>query len=551
MARDPGPKVGNRVLSLLLLGAVAASAAPPEGALSTRPGRNASPVATEATGAEHSAPARVARRRTEAAEAVVTDAVAGGEVFSYGRASSGPAAGSSPAAVAETPVAVDVAALATSDLVPVELTLPDGQRYRAVPEEIAARGPLSLLWRGRLVGNDGEEGEGVITVHDGHVAGLLTLPGRLLELVPEAEAGRARLLEIESSLFPPCGGGVASPEPLPRVAAVPQAQEGPIWIDVLVLYTPKARRAAGGQAQIETAVQAAVDVTNDAYANSRVTQRLYLAHTAEVSYDETGIPMERTLDWLRTNAAVAAMRRTYGADTVALIAESPDLCGIGYVMRDVSPAFESLAFSVTHRPCAVGIRTLAHELGHNMGLEHDPLNGPPPEEASYPWSFGHFVEHQFLTVMSYPDFCGAGCQRVGYFSNPGVRYRGFPTGIAQRRHNARTLDLTGPVVEDFRVGLSDPPDDFTVTVSQDRGVLVARAVYSLRWSSHPLAVGYHVYRTQGGGLPSRITGTPISETSYVETGPIGEEGRGYAVSAVLANGAETRRTQVLFGGEAP
>ncbi|MGH9379481.1 MAG: outer membrane beta-barrel protein [Thermoanaerobaculia bacterium] len=48
----------------------------------------------------------------------------------------------------------DALALSTSDLVPVDLTLPDGSRYRAVPREIVPRGGTGLLWRGRLLGDD-------------------------------------------------------------------------------------------------------------------------------------------------------------------------------------------------------------------------------------------------------------------------------------------------------------------------------------------------------------------------------------------------------------
>jgi hypothetical protein len=134
---------------------------------------------------------------------------------------------------------------------------------------------------------------------------------------------------------------------------------------------------------------------------------------------------------------------------VGLIVENGGgFCGIASVMRNPGSSFQSSAFQVTARGCAVGNLTYAHEHGHNMGFEHDPANGAPPNVASYPWSFGHNVSGVFRTVMSYQ--CPQGCTRVPHFSNPDVTQSGFPTGIAGHRDNHRTGDLTAPIVADFR-----------------------------------------------------------------------------------------------------
>lgn len=87
-------------------------------------------------------------------------------------------------------------------------------------------------------------------------------------------------------------------------------------------------------------------------------------------------------------------------------------------------------------------------------MEHNPENsivGSTPSAASYPWSFGHWVNGQFRTVMSY-DGCSAGCPRILHFSNPEIAVNGFATGIADRRDNALTGDLTAPIVAGFRSG---------------------------------------------------------------------------------------------------
>src|SRR6476659_8442454 len=62
--------------------------------------------------------------------------------------------------------------------------------------------------------------------------------------------------------------------------------DSPFRIDVMVVYTKKARSKAGGIAGIKAAIARAVAQTNQAYINSRVEQRLRLVHTAEIAYEE-------------------------------------------------------------------------------------------------------------------------------------------------------------------------------------------------------------------------------------------------------------------------
>ncbi|HKY08081.1 MAG TPA: putative Ig domain-containing protein, partial [Candidatus Binatia bacterium] len=114
-------------------------------------------------------------------------------------------------------------------------------------------------------------------------------------------------------------------------------------------------------------------------------------------------------------------------------------------------AFARYAFQVTALSCLTN-STLAHEHGHNMGMEHDPASaGTSPANASYPWSFGHNVNGVFRTIMSY-NVCSAGCPRVLHFSNPDVFYGGYRTGVGNQRDNAHTGDLTAATVAAFRSG---------------------------------------------------------------------------------------------------
>ena len=73
----------------------------------------------------------------------------------------------------------------------------------------------------------------------------------------------------------------------PGDPTVSQAGSGDFF-DLLVVYTPAARSAAGGTVGIESLIQLGVTETNLAYQNSGVIPRLRLVHTEEVSYTESG-----------------------------------------------------------------------------------------------------------------------------------------------------------------------------------------------------------------------------------------------------------------------
>ena len=59
-------------------------------------------------------------------------------------------------------------------------------------------------------------------------------------------------------------------------------------IDIPVVYTPAARRFAGGTAEIETEIDLRIAETNQAYLDGGVNQRLVLVAREEVEYTEAG-----------------------------------------------------------------------------------------------------------------------------------------------------------------------------------------------------------------------------------------------------------------------
>src|SRR5438309_1912655 len=332
------------------------------------------------------------------------------------------------------------------------------------------RGARSIVWRGR---GQLDRGNVTLTLHEGLLYGRVESGSDVYAIRPGPN-NRTLVEKINSDSFapewghdaathghekvpPPTGGDTLQQGSFTAPNAA--AADGTVQIVLMSVYTPQARAAAGGTTQIQAQIQAAVDQANTAFVNSNMVPRFFLSHTEEVPYNDSG-NIETDLNWVTSNATVASSRNTYSADMVSLITNNGGgYCGIGWVQRNPGSGFAGYAFQVTALGCLAN-STLAHEHGHNMGIEHDPASaGISPSGASYPWSFGHYVNGAFRTIMSY-DVCSISCPRVLHFSNPDVLYNGIPTGIVDKRDNAQTGDLTAPIVANFRLGggsANNPP----------------------------------------------------------------------------------------------
>ena len=385
-----------------------------------------------------------------AALAIVSSTASGGTAPTLFEFVPGPAGttGGRIEIVAAERIVVDVSAI-EKDPPSLRIPLLDGASPQATRTDFERRGAENMTWRGRFDTPGG--GRVTLTVLHGVVVGFIQHADRTYIIEPVRGGGHAQK-EINQDLYPECGGAELPGEtPFHMKYADPEiADDSGARIDVMVMYTPEARDAAGGVAAIEATAQAAVDIANTAFENSDVVTRFNLVH-AEVTIRHDSGDLYADLPWLRDDAGVAALRNAYAADLVSLMVENGGgYCGLGYVMRYPSASFADSAFQVTDRGCAVGNLSWAHEHGHNMGMEHDPANGTSPASASYPWSFGHFVDGSYRTVMSYSYPCPNGCTRVPHFSNPVVFHAGAATGIADQRDNHRTADSTAPIVANFR-----------------------------------------------------------------------------------------------------
>lgn len=225
-----------------------------------------------------------------------------------------------------------------------------------------------------------------------------------------------------------------------------------VTLDTLIVYTPAARVAAGGDIDtvtdddgIDTVTDEMVAETNRALRESGLDHiRVEIAGRREIAYVESN-DIETDLRWLSFRDdgfmdTVHNWRSEVRADFVHLIVYYPPgtdrRCGVAWPNLDVN-----WAFAVTGVEC--GGRIFAHELGHNLGLQHDRYqqekdNMPLTADGHY----GYVNQRAFdaggecwHTIMAYLTQCkDNGLPHEGFssplrFSNPRQDYRGQPLGV--------------------------------------------------------------------------------------------------------------------------
>ncbi|MGB1250194.1 MAG: zinc-dependent metalloprotease family protein [Candidatus Promineifilaceae bacterium] len=299
----------------------------------------------------------------------------------------------------------------------------------------------SHSWIGHVV--DSPMSQASFVVRDGVMIGVVFTNGRVYEIRYVGE-GVHMILQVNQSQFidhaPGWSEALHASQPSAHQVInnlISTADDGKV-IDIMVGYTDDARVAAGGTTAIQNTAQLAVDASNTAYRNSNVAQHMYLVHTAEFSYAESGSSFidlnrwEGKSDGFMDNAH--ALRNTYHADLMMLLTEDGGgYCGVANRPFTFSVGFENQAFGVTARSCAVGNLSFAHEAGHNMGLRHDwYVDSNTSTLGTAAHGFSNPAD-SWRTVMAYNSHCqavGGSCTRIAYFSNPNIFMGGDRMGVA-------------------------------------------------------------------------------------------------------------------------
>lgn len=422
-------------------------------------------------------------------------------VFSISEVPAARAKKSSIASVREAAISINFEALQRGREVRISIPLFDGKTYEAAPlssEGFELRAMNDFTWRGKIVAGK-FEGDVILTAKNGHLVGLIYSPEAVYEITPNGD--RTILMQLDQNLFPVCGGAIAGETSSAVTAPEGAGVDSGDRVDVMVVYTPASKNILGGDSQAQAFAQSSVDITNTTYINSKIVQRVRLAHSQEHVYTEGTFSTD--LSNLRNNANIQALRTTHQADLVALVSESTGACGIGYLMG-ASTGNQNNAFTVTARSCAVGNLSFPHELGHNMGSQHNPESG---SGGTFPYSYGHWINGNYRTVMSYVDPCTSGCTRRPYFSNPGIIFNGAPTGVENTRDNARSINDTANAIANYRYSGSSLSLN-----SLNIGEIVARSINrTINWTTSGITGGnvkIEITRDQTTNWETIVASTP-------------------------------------------
>lgn len=350
-----------------------------------------------------------------------------------------------------------------------------GTEYVAEKGKVEFRAADEFVWRGSI---GLSRFRSTITSVDGFTAGVVYLPsGEIYELSPSWNTHVLRKVDLSS--LPACDG----PAPIPasiakkiamRKSVAKAAAAGTIYeITAMEIYEFAAVEAVGGELQLRAAIQNAVDVANTNLVDSGVAARLRLVYSGLVSYTGSGNSAD-DLGWVANDSGVAALRAQYRADLVGIWVEH-DASGRSWAFRPTEFFEADLGFHAILRGTALTAYIYSHEIGHNLGFDHDQANAMPPSDDPRPYARGYIrtTNPKFRDIMSYPGAsCPFGsCEIAPLFSTPLKSWRGVPAGVAGLADNVRVANEIGAAA--VSAYLTSPPvpcavNDTTLCLNNDR-----------------------------------------------------------------------------------
>ncbi|WP_081412935.1 reprolysin-like metallopeptidase [Chitinilyticum aquatile] len=336
-----------------------------------------------------------------------------------------------------------------------KLNIPNGKSYTVVfeREEISSSGNHTFIG---YLAEQGKTARCIITHSSDAITGRCQTPeGEVLLdtknsqqlMIPTWQYGIRPAVPAESDIMLP---EQMHPKSGMSPQAAPVAAGSDSVIDLMVYYTPGFSAAQGGNPWRR--IDYLVALTNQAYQDSGIAARLRLVHTQAINYTDNSdlyAPLEAISSSTTPFQDLEGLRSYKGADLVTLIrpftAANGGVCGLAW-MPNLSQFRKEMGFSVVSdgtRPDGYYCddTTLAHELGHNLGQNHDHEHASNGGAHSY--SYGYGLNNIFGDIMSYY------WPKVAKFSSPNLQCNGYVCGLSGYADTALSINQTWRTVANY------------------------------------------------------------------------------------------------------
>jgi hypothetical protein len=344
----------------------------------------------------------------------------------------------------------------------VSVAIRDGRTLVITKGREVRGGPNRFGWTGRTQTG----GYATFSTVGDEFHGLIQDRGVLLE-VRRLGGDRYAVTEVDQRALPPdhlprsvvrAAPSAAqdkhlAPAAAPRSAA---AAADPV-VNIFVAYTPLA--AAGQGNNMSAALDSTLAVLNQSLGARALKFQIVGTTVVNTEYP-TGVA---ALTALQRLTSVHVARDASNADLIVLIAAFTDVCGVSLTNPDHPrvPVGPLKAMSVVATDCMNTNFSMAHEIGHLLGLIHnievnDGLSSSHPAARGFESHIRTGNEVQcWRTIMALPTYtdCTWDGGRWGIFSDPNERLMIYgvshPTGSQDANANY-VLGVSGPAATNWR-----------------------------------------------------------------------------------------------------